>query len=217
MCLVGICGWPLAVTALHYETRIALSAAIASTVALAWWRVSSDRLTYLRGLNIIADSFISPFESLTALYIAWVILLMHLVALSLAFGSFVIGREAAQARWHRFVGGFYERRTKEKMTMAVTRPRPFIVPDSERPWWQKYLLLYIPNRASWLYHIGFFIGWFGIVSVPVAYFYVEELHDDEIALIGGMVIWIWMTLWSWRLARLRDVKPNREPGDEPDF
>jgi hypothetical protein len=90
------------------------------------YATSSRQLSYFRGLDIIAASFMSGCANLTLLYIVPVLFLIQLWALMYSFVATIAGRRFSQHRWILLVNSFYERRTGQRLpAMEVIDSEPF--------------------------------------------------------------------------------------------
>jgi len=185
--LVILCVVPFLFVSVPLPIRIAIGGALLATIAFTWWRTSSRGLSYFRGLDIIAQSFFSPSDTLNAILLPTLLQAMHVVALAISVTS--RSRLRSQTRWYAFVEGFYYRRTKNGLTEIAPRPdadlptvrdlvlddvfsvtEKLLVPPSTQPWYRRHLLLYVPRSGTVIYHIGFFLGIFAIAAVAWAYF-----------------------------------------------
>jgi len=184
--------------------RIAISAALLLTIVFAWWRTSSRGLSYFRGLDLIAKSFLSFDDNLTAIYLPFVLEAMHLAAIAFGVISLGRGRLGAQLRWYNLVESFYRRRTKEPLSKIAARPDADLpsltdllwghasavvesvsVPASQQPWYRRHLLLYAPRSGTVIYHIGFFLGLFGVVGTAAMYLFAPDQARPEDLGYGG--------------------------------
>lgn len=185
--LVVLCVVPLLFVKVPLLIRIAIAAALVATIVFAWWRTSSRGMSYFRGLDIIAESFFTPSDTLNAILLPTLLQGMHVVALAISITS--RSRLRAQTRWYAFVEGFYYRRTKNGLTEIAPRPdadlptvrdlvlddvfsvtEKLLVPPSTQPWYRRHLLLYAPRTGTVIYHVGFFLGIFAIAMTTWAYF-----------------------------------------------
>lgn len=85
------------------------------------YATSSPQLSYFRGLDIIAASFMSGCANITLLYIMPVLFFIQLWALMYSFVAIIAGRQFSQHRWILLVNSFYERRTGDRLpAMEIT-------------------------------------------------------------------------------------------------
>jgi len=220
--LVLLCAVPFLVP-IALPLRIAISVAVLVTVAFAWWRTSSRELSYFHGLDLIAKSFLSFDDNLTAIYLPTVLMAMHAAACAFGVMSLGRGRLASEIRWYDLVESFHRRRTKQPLSAVVPRPEgraPSLlellqghgdavlgsvdVPPSLQPWHRRYLLLYIPRSGTLIYHVGFFLGLFGVAGIASLYFSDPprmSLHDAAAG--GGLSVFI--AIASYIAVRRKDA------------
>lgn len=104
--------WPIALDGKISRLAVGiLVVASGNLVLFAAYATSSQQLSYFRGLDIIAASFMSGCANITFLYIIPVLFIMQLLALSYSLVGVLAGRTFSQTRWALLVNSFYERRT----------------------------------------------------------------------------------------------------------
>jgi hypothetical protein len=110
--LAFIVAWPFALTDKISNLAVGILVVVsANALAFTWYQTSSARLSYFRGLDIVAASFMSGCANITFLYIVPVLALIQLLALCYSLAGLVAGRKFSQHRWILLVNSFYERRT----------------------------------------------------------------------------------------------------------
>lgn len=205
------CAWPFAIDELRLDLQIVLTSVSAATVLLAWRRVSG-RLGYFEGMRIVAAAVASPFDAVTALYIAPVLMLAHLAALCLA-----VGMRARDARrgWWSLIRAVYMWRYGpqatefEEMLRELRWPPEVLLglPRTKRRWFERYLLLYSPKDAStFLHHVGFYLG-IGSLIAMVWLLTAPELPPDiegNPEILWALAFWVLIGAYCYRVARVRD-------------
>lgn len=209
------CCWPLALPGEHWEAVPPLVLLFAGTVAFARWRVSSARLGYFEGLRIVTRAFVSFNDNLTALYIAPIVIGTHLLGVYFGVRSLFEGRKAGRRRWVAFVRATYDRRYGpaavpfEEMLAELRKPPEvmLMLPVTRRRWHQRYLLLYLPREGrTFLYHAGFYMS--VLLAISFTWLFttdgVPTELEDEPAFLGGVLLWLALGVYCYRVARIRD-------------
>jgi hypothetical protein len=214
MSLGIFCALPFAAAwGMPMEGRAGISAVLAATVLFAWRRVSSRTLGYFEGLNVIASAFVSTSDDLTAVYIAPVILLMHLGASWIAVSSLGRGAGNSRKRWAAFVRSLYCRVHRvtpvefEAKVRELRAPPEVLewIPESERPWHQRYLLLYRPRESrTALYHAGFYCSVLLGIAFLASARALADATQGSYDLLYGLALWLFIGVYCYRIARLRD-------------
>ncbi|HEX8407949.1 MAG TPA: hypothetical protein VF883_03735 [Thermoanaerobaculia bacterium] len=102
--------WPFALTDEISALAVGILVVVSFNALLfAAFSTTSAHLTYFRGLDLIAASFMSGCANITFLYIIPVLAVIQLIALAYATLGIFAGRQFSQHRWVILVNSFYER------------------------------------------------------------------------------------------------------------
>ena len=209
------CAFPFAFMSPAHPPVYVASGLLASTVLLSWRGVSSRRLGYFEGLRILAEAYTSFDDTLTTLYLPFVIIGLHVASLGILAASPLTGRAVAQERWARIVKALFDHHYGARPEMnfdAVVAARRGEValllrpPASRRPWLQRTFLLYAPrDRATAFIHAGFFIGLASLVcAVAIALDGGIAEFRSNTDRSFGLLILIGAGVYCARVARVRD-------------